>query len=195
MTINEILQQGSGPSLNNVEVTKVYPKKNPKGALFLLIKDNSGSGALKLWNQAGNGIYREGDIITVQPNSPEGSVTRTEYNGKVSIDANGCSVTVAGDNIPGNPTQDTPAPNTAFTAQSEHTSEEKKQVLNDMECAFQAFTVCNHVLHFAHKAGWPEDKAFDLAIAAMDSPSKLWFGQKYPEVSTDGFAINNPYSA
>lgn len=90
MNIHQILQEGSAVQLGPVEVTKTYNKNPGDKNRFLLIKDASGQGALKIWGAAANTNVNAGDIITLVGSGPKGGLKTSEYNGKTSIDANDC---------------------------------------------------------------------------------------------------------
>jgi hypothetical protein len=96
MNIHQIQQQGTGISLGPVTVKKLFPKKPGDKSLFLLISDSTGEAALKIWGPASNSPLQDGQQITVTGSGPKGGLAHKEYNGKWTINANDCSVAIAG---------------------------------------------------------------------------------------------------
>jgi hypothetical protein len=96
MTIATILSQGNAIQLGPVTVEKTYPRKPGDKNRFLLVSDASGKGALKIWGAAANTELSEGMRITLVGFGPKGGLKTSEYNGKVSIDANDVRLEIEG---------------------------------------------------------------------------------------------------
>lgn len=88
--IHQVLSEGSAIQLGPVEVTRVFPKNPGAKYSFSLVKDASGSTALKIWGAASNTELQVGQQVTLVGTGPRGGVKKSEYNGKISIDANDC---------------------------------------------------------------------------------------------------------
>jgi|TARA_R110002110_G_scaffold84410_2_gene219344 hypothetical protein len=97
MQIQQILSEGSGIVLTQVEVIKDYGQKQgqtPHRAVH--VKDSSGSTMLKFWGASSNQGFSPGQKFSVQAVGSEGSINTSEYNGKFSLNCNNCEV-VLGD--------------------------------------------------------------------------------------------------
>lgn len=94
--IHSVLAEGSAIQLGPVTVSKTYPRKPGDKNRFVLIEDSSGKGALKIWGAAANTELVEGQVITLVGTGPKGGLKTSEYNGRVSIDANDCRLELAG---------------------------------------------------------------------------------------------------
>ena len=93
MNIQQILNEGRGVVLNDVEVIKDYGVKGgqtPHRGVH--IKDDAGGATmLKLWGPLSNNQFQPGERFTVQAVG-DGELTSSEWNGKWSINCNGCEI-------------------------------------------------------------------------------------------------------
>lgn len=108
MNIHQIQNEG-GSMLGPVEVTKAYDMKPDDKSAFLLIKDDSGSAALKIWGIPASQCPKVGDRIKLFASGAKASITNKEWpagSGKFTLNASGCSIesdaTTAGNQSSGN---------------------------------------------------------------------------------------------
>lgn len=94
MTIHQIQNEG-GSTLGPVEVTKAYDMKPDDKSCFLMIKDGSGSAALKIWALPMSQCPKAGDKIKLFASAAKSSIMNKEWpvgSGKYTINASGCSI-------------------------------------------------------------------------------------------------------
>ena len=94
--IHAVLSEGHAIQLGPVTVTKTYDRKPGDKNRFVLIRDESGQGALKIWGAAANTPLQENQVITLIGTAPKGGLKTSVYNDKTSIDANDCRLQIAG---------------------------------------------------------------------------------------------------
>jgi hypothetical protein len=94
MTIHQIQNEG-GSSLGPVEVTKAYEMKADDKSCFVLIKDGSGTAALKIWGIPPSQCPKVGDRIKLFASGAKASIVNKEWpagSGKYTLNASGCSL-------------------------------------------------------------------------------------------------------
>lgn len=81
--------------LGPVEVTKVYDMKPEDKSAFMLIKDDSGTAALKIWALPMSQLPRVGERIRIFASGAKASIANKEWpqgSGKFTLNASGCSI-------------------------------------------------------------------------------------------------------
>ncbi len=192
MNIQTLLSQGNAVQLGPVTVEKTYEKKPGDKNRFLLISDTSGKGALKIWGAAANTELFNGQQITLIGSGPKGGLKTSEYNGKVSIDANDCRIEIAGQQSHQERPQAsvehvgfTPAPGASgyatgtrnamrvkLAAPSAELDERDKLILE------KHVKIVAHTFDLAMSAGLPGDLCEKVAANAPENYHLSWCGQK-----------------
>lgn len=175
--IHSILQQGEAIQLGPVEVTRVFPPNAGAKYSFSLIKDASGSTALKIWGAAGNTPLQVGQKITLIGSGPKGGLKVSEYQGKISIDANNCRLEFGEGSAPApQAAHSAPQPPSGYQAPqapSGPTVDKLEPVMARCALATRLYIdelVVNH--------GFSKDEAIMLAQNAPAWYSLYWFGEK-----------------
>ncbi len=81
--------------LGPVEVTKAYDMKEGDKSCFLMIKDESGSSALKIWGIPASQCPKAGDKIRIFATGAKASIVDKEWpvgSGKYTLNASACSI-------------------------------------------------------------------------------------------------------
>jgi len=97
MTIQEIISQGQGLTLDKITVKDDYGLKTGKtNHRAILVSDGSGQTVVKLWGAASGNQFTKGQVITLTGVGAKGGLAANEWpagSGKFSINANDCEVT------------------------------------------------------------------------------------------------------
>ena len=101
MTIQQILTEGQGLVLNNIEIQDDYGVKAGKTPhRAMLITDSAGGKTiLKIWGPGSAQTFHKGETISLQAAGEQGSIKANEYpagSGKFTLNANSCEI-VRGD--------------------------------------------------------------------------------------------------
>jgi hypothetical protein len=81
--------------LGPVEVTKAYDMKPGDKSCFLLVKDDTGSAALKIWGIDASQCPKVGEKIRIIASGPKASIANKEWpvgSGKFTLNASNCSI-------------------------------------------------------------------------------------------------------
>ena len=172
--IHQVLSEGSAIQLGPVTVSKAYPRKPGDKNRFVLIRDDSGQGALKIWGPAANTELVDGQTIILVGQGPKGGLKTSEYNNKVSIDANECRIEFPGDRLQ----TAQAAPQQAHVAPAAHVSPQNLDAKLDA-VARQCGRFCRTFIdELVVNQGFSRDEAIQLAQNAPSWFPLYWFGEK-----------------
>jgi hypothetical protein len=176
MNIHQLQTEGSGHRLGPFTVTKSYPAKPGDSSVFILIKDDSGSAALKIWGIGAAQTPRQNETISlVTDGGPKSSITNKEYpvgSGKFSINASGCQIVREGgaesshNPIPAAQTNE-PASNSYGT--------NKASLEQTMQKAAEA---THHYVIALQDVGFTREESIQLSVNAGSLYPLYWFGEK-----------------
>lgn len=171
MTIQEILTQGQGLILGPVEVQQNYGKKKAGQAdkLGLLISDASGKTIVNLWGTSASADIPPGSLITIKASGEKSGIAVNEWQGKQSLNANGCNVVFEGTS--------SAQPASSYQAPSSHSGGE---CLSNIEMAEKIVLNAQIVYQMAHEANLPEEVAISLASNCNQHMAMWFFGEKFP---------------
>lgn len=179
MNIHSLKSQGSGVSLGPVTVAKAYPRNPGAKYSFYLISDGTDKEALKVWGK--DLSIQEGQNIILTGFGPKGGLKTSEYNGKTSIDANDCSLTI----VDGAQTASQPAQEAAYQAPAQHAPSSQQAPSSGshrakMESvAKSAATVTAlYIDELVVNHGFSKDEAIMLSQNASGIFPLWWFGEK-----------------
>lgn len=173
MNIHEITEQGSGHRLGPVTVTKTFPSKPGDTSVFLLVKDESGSTALKIWGCPSNQAPQLHHVISlVTDGGPKSSIVNKEYpvgSGKFSINASGCQIVREGGAA------------SSSEVNSNASAQEPKGDQTQVNCAIaeQAFQVSHAFFNLWIEAGFSRAEAIQLTTGSHDMKPLFWGGAKF----------------
>lgn len=178
MDIQTILSQGAAVKLGPVTVEKTYEKKPTDKNRFLLISDASGKGALKIWGAAANTNLVTGMQITLTGTGPKGGLKTSEYNGKVSIDANDCRLDLGSQS-----SQDAPQDVVEHVGYDEPQPAPKRSYAPSGDKLPAVMSRCAKATHLYIEElvvnhGFSKDEAIMLAQNAPSWWPLFWFGEK-----------------
>lgn len=165
--IHSMLQQKSGPSLGPVKAKRVFPPNPGSKYEFLLIEDGTGSSALKVWD--GHHNFQEGQVFTITGQGPKGGLKVSEYNGKISIDANSCRVVFEDGPQAVEAVQNAGAP---ITAPVTYSGDKQAQV------AIKAAESTHNYIQALISLGYTRDEALMLGQGTSGMVPLWWFGEK-----------------
>jgi len=184
MNISQIKTQGSGIVLENITVVNDYGVK--AGATThraLLVKDSSDQTIVKLWGDSANSQIVVGGVITIKA-SPKGEIKPSEYQGKISLNCNECSVIPGGGNVGQDASTQTAVQATQPTTPIHNPTVSltvglSAEELADSQSAHfsRLFKRLNGMVAEGHFSG---DTAASCAALMTGSADGWWFGHKYP---------------
>jgi len=190
MTIQQILTEGQGLVLNNIEIQDDYGVKAGKTPhRAMLITDSAGGKTiLKIWGPGSAQTFHKGETISLQAAGEQGSIKANEYpagSGKFTLNANSCEI-VRGDAPAGAVPQAAPAQAAPAQAAQRPSSGFQRQFLTADELADA------QAAHFARICQRLKGVGEDLEASPADvmkaaalmtgSASDWWFGAKWPDM-------------
>lgn len=173
MNIHEVTSQGHAERIGPFKVNKSWGVKGDgeKSNLFILIEDQSGKGAMKVWGQAGH-LLKEGSLYTLTASGPRSSIKLEENQGKSLIVCNGCSVH-EGDAVASCSQPEVSAPTIQpQAAQEANTPERTRKMLARMA----QITMEYH--NFLLAVGFSPTDALEISKTGVHNVALWWFGDK-----------------
>jgi hypothetical protein len=178
MNLHQIQTEGSGHRLGPVVVTKTFPSKPGDTSVFLLVKDDSGQGALKIWGCPFGQAPAVGQSISlVTDGGPKSSITNKEYpvgSGKFSINASGCQILRDGAPAPSHDASPAAQSNTpSFSS----IKVDQKEV--DAAIGATAAGVTSAYFNSLLEHGFTREEAIQLSAGASNLKPLYWGGEKF----------------
>jgi len=187
MTIQQILTEGQGLVLNNIEIQDDYGVKTGKTPhRAMLITDSAGGKTiLKIWGPGSAQTFHKGETISLQGMGEQGSIKANEYpqgSGKFTLNANSCEI-VRGGVADQSPPPAAPAP---AAAPQRASSGFQRQFLTadelaDAQAAHFA-RMCQRLKGVGEELGADSADIIRAAALMTGSASDWWFGAKWPDM-------------
>ena len=168
MNIHTLKQDKSALNLGPFKVEKAYDRKSDAKYSFYLISDSTDKAARKVWGPDPG--MREGSSYSLQGVGQKGGLKVTEYQGKQSIDANGCVLANGeGSSDSANAAQHSPE-QSAASALSVSAKVEAigKRAADTTDAYINALT----------DIGYSREEAMQLAVGSFSLFPLFWFGEK-----------------
>jgi hypothetical protein len=182
--IQTALSQGSILKLGPVTVKKTFDMKAGDKNRYVIVTDQSGEAALKIWGAAANTALNAGDSITLIGTGPKGGIKAQEWpagSGKWSLNANDCRLELGG----GSRTHQEPLggseEHVGYSHPESHyspptgNSGDKLEAVAKRAAAGTAFYIDELVVNH----GFSKDEAIMLAQGAHSMFPLYWGGEKF----------------
>lgn len=158
--------------LGPVEVTKAYEMKEGDKSCFVLIKDNSGTAALKIWGIPASQCPKVGEKIRIIASGAKASIANKEWpqgSGKFTLNASGCSI--ESDAAP----QGYNSPQASYEPQAHAAPAGVDKLPATMKRVAEATKL--YVDHLV-ELGFSKEEALMLAQGSSGAFPLWWFGEK-----------------
>ena len=187
MNIQQIMTEGQGLVLNDIEIQDDYgakPGKTPHRAM--LITDSAGGKTiLKIWGPGSAQTFHKGEKISIQGMGEQGAIKANEYptgSGKFTLNANSCEI------VRGEVTDQSPPPvaQEPAAAPQRPSSGFQRQFLTadelaDAQAAHFA-RMCQRLKGVGEELGADSSDILRAAALMTGSASDWWFGAKWPDM-------------
>jgi len=187
MNIQQIMTEGQGLVLNDIEIQDDYgakPGKTPHRAM-LITDSTGGKTILKIWGPGSAQTFQKGEKISVQAAGEQGSIKANEYpvgSGKFTLNANSCEI-VRGEVTGQSPPPATPAP---AAAPQRPSSGFQRQFLTGDELATAQTAhfarICQRLKGVGEEMEVDSIEIIRAAALMTGSASDWWFGAKWPDM-------------
>lgn len=181
--IQTALSQGSILKLGPVTVKKTFDMKAGDKNRYVIVTDQSGEAALKIWGAAANTPLNAGNVITLIGTGPKGGIKAQEWpagSGKWSLNANDCRLELGS----GPRTHQEPShgseEHVGYSPQEYHSSAPVVHSGDKLEAVAKraASATALYIDELTVNHGFSKDEAIMLAQGAHGMFPLWWFGEK-----------------